>query len=311
MLRELFGNGAFIVFTAGHVIGERYQVLSELGEGSGGEVYEVLDLRSGAVLALKIQQPRYLESTNSYGLYGEDARNEIAMGTSLGRISGVVTPLDFGDHRGRTYFVMDRVDGFDLGEFLARAQPVSSVRSAAVLVQLCTVLHQIHSRGFVHRDIKLENALISRQGVVTLIDLGNSLPSGKEPEIPAGTFGYLAPEAASRGVVETSLDMFSAGCLLFRMLTMEFPFLNETGYAMARRPLPVDKLVNVDPVVRRVCVAMLEWDPADRPTAAEVRDELSSVLPEASSPAPPRLSHDPVRWWWELLQRQERVPLSS
>lgn len=299
------------MFTSGHVIGERYRVRSELGEGFGGEVYEVLDLLSGAVLALKIQQPRYLESTNGYGLYGEDARHEFALGTSLGGISGVMTPLDSGNHLGRAYFVMDRVDGFDLGNFVDRAQPVSSVRSAAMLVQLCTVLHQVHSYGFVHRDIKLENALISRRGVVTLIDLGSSVPSGKPPEIPAGTFGYLAPEAVSRGVVETSLDIFSAGCLLFRMLAMEFPFLNETGYAMTRRPLPVDKLVNVDPVVRRVCVAMLEWDPADRPTAAEVRDELSVVLPDASSPVPPRLSHDPLRWWWERLQRQERAPMSS
>ncbi|ONI89318.1 hypothetical protein ALI144C_05080 [Actinosynnema sp. ALI-1.44] len=299
------------MFTSGHVIGERYRVRSELGEGSGGEVYEVLDLRSGAVLALKIQQPRYLESTISYGLYGEDARREFELGTSLDGISGVLTPLDFGDHLGRAYFVMDHVDGFDLGEFVGRAQPVSSVRSAAVLVQLCTVLHQVHSRGFVHRDIKLENALISPRGVVTLIDLGSSVPSGEEPEMLAGTFGYLAPEAASRGVVETSLDIFSAGCLLFRMLSMEFPFLNETGYAMARRPLPVDKLVNVDPVVRRLCVAMLEWDPADRPTAVEVRDELSAVLQDASFPVPPRLSHDPMRWWWEQLQRQERFPMSS
>jgi serine/threonine-protein kinase len=299
------------VFTSGHVIDERYRVRSELGEGSGGEVYEVLDLQSGGVLALKIQQPRYLESTNTYGLDGEDARREFELGTSLGGISGVVTPLDFGNYLGRAYFVMDRVDGFDLSEFVARVQPVSSVRSAAVLVQLCAVLHQVHSRGFVHRDIKLENALISPSGVVTLIDMGSSAPSGEEPEMLAGTFGYLAPEAASRGVVEASLDIFSAGCLLFRMLTMEFPFPNETGYAMARRPLPVDKLVNVDPVVRRLCVVMLEWDPADRPTAAEVRDELSGVLQDASFSVPPRLSHDPMRWWWERLQRQERVPKSS
>ncbi|RKT53575.1 serine/threonine-protein kinase [Saccharothrix australiensis] len=310
MLRAQFGNGAFTLFTPGHVISERYRVRSELGEGSGGEVYEVLDLQSGAVLALKIQQPRYLESTNTYGLYGEDVHHEFALGASLGGISGVVTPLDFGDHLGRTYFVMERVDGFDLGEFVGRSQPVSSIRSAAVLVQLCTVLHQVHSRGFVHRDIKLENALISRRGVVTLIDLGSSVPSGEVPEMPAGTFGYLAPEAASHGVAETSLDIFSAGCLLFRMLTMEFPFLNETGHVMARRPLPVDKLVNVDPVVQRVCVAMLEWDPADRPTAAEVRDELIAVLPNVSSPVPPRLSHDPVRWWWEQLQWQEHAPMS-
>lgn len=311
MLKALFGNGAFTVFTSGHVIGERYRVRSELGEGSGGEVYEVLDLRSGAVVALKIQHPRYLESTKYYGYVGEEAQHEFALGTSLREISGVVTPLDFGNHLGRAYFVMDRVDGFDLGEFVDRAQPVSSLRSAAVLVQLCAVLHQVHSCGFVHRDIKLENALISRRGVVTLIDLGSSVPSGEVPEMPAGTFGYLAPEAGSRGGVETSLDIFSAGCLLFRMLTMEFPFLNETGYAMVRRSLPVDKLVNVDPVMQRVCVAMLEWDPVDRPTAAEVRDELSAVLPNAFSPVPPRLSHDPMRWWWERLQRQERVPMSS
>ncbi|GAA1294403.1 serine/threonine-protein kinase [Saccharothrix xinjiangensis] len=299
------------MFTSGHVIGKRYQVRSELGEGSGGEVYEVLDLRSGAVLALKIQQPRYLESTNAYALYRKDVRQEIALGTSLGGISGVVIPLKSGNHLGRAYFVMDRIDGFDLGEFARRAQPVSSVRSAAVLVQLCTVLHQVHSRGFVHRDIKLENALISRGGVVTLIDLGSSAPSGEVPEVPAGTFGYLAPESTSCGVAETSLDIFSAGCLLFRMLTMEFPFLNKTGYAMVRRRLPIGKLVNVDPVVRRICVAMLEWEPVNRPTAAEVRDELSVVLPDASSPAPPRLSHDPVRWWWERIQRQERAPMSS
>ncbi|WP_071812679.1 serine/threonine-protein kinase [Lentzea guizhouensis] len=299
------------MFTPGHVIGEHYQVRRELGEGTGGEVYEVLDRRSKAVLALKIQHPRYLESTNDYVLDGKGALHEFSLGTSLDKISGVITLLDFGEHLGRTYFVMERVDGFDLAEFVDRTQPVSSLRSAAVLVQLCTVLQQVHAFGFVHRDVKLENALISRRGVVTLIDLGSSTPAGEVPETLAGTFGYLPPEAASHGVVEPSLDIFSAGCLLFRMLTMEFPFINETGYAMARRPIPIDKLVNVDPIVRRLCIAMLEWDPADRPAAAEVRDELSAVLPDDPFPAPPRLSHDPMRWWWERLQRQERVPMSS
>ncbi|MDQ3576821.1 MAG: serine/threonine protein kinase [Actinomycetota bacterium] len=299
------------MFTQGHVIDRRYRVRSALGEGSGGQVYEVQDLKAGTVLALKIQQPRFLESTLAYRSYRREVRREVRLGKSLSAVKGVVIPLDFGSYLDRVYFVMDRIEGSDLEDFTAREQPVSSVRSAAAVAQLSAILDDLHSHGYVHRDIKPDNAMLSIKGEVRLLDLGSIARIGEVPRYPAGTPGYLPPEALDRPRAEASLDVFALGCSMFRMLTMEPPFPNETGRPPRRRRLPIELLQHVDPVVRSICVAMLEWEPGNRATAAEVRDELTAVLPDALAPAPRRQNPDPVHWWWESLHRQEHTPVSS
>ncbi len=149
------------MFHPGEVIDDRYVVREALGQGTSGEVYRVTDRETGAGLVLKIQPARFFENTVEYQYIGEGIRYEASVAQELGGVPGLILARPGGDHVERQYLVMPDVGGRDLVAFSADEAPVSAERTAATIAQLSDTLGELHARGWLHRDVKAENALIA------------------------------------------------------------------------------------------------------------------------------------------------------
>ncbi|UOZ07027.1 serine/threonine-protein kinase [Amycolatopsis sp. WQ 127309] len=290
------------MFHPGEIVDGRYVVREALGQGNSGEVYRVTDRGTGARLVLKIQPARFFENTTDYEYFGEGILHEASIAQELREVPRLILARPGGDHVKRQYLVMPDVDGRDLVAFSADEAPVSSERTAAIIAQLSNALGELHSRGWIHRDVKAENALIAPDGRVWLIDLGSAVPRDVDAS-PQGTPGYSAPEVLQGAPATAASDIFSLGCLLFKLAIMGLPHDNTTGLPPVPGPPFPNRLERsleaLAPGLRTVGLRMIEWDPANRPqTMGDVAAELVRLLPGPA--VPPRRGRvpDPVLRYW-------------
>ena len=229
--RERDPSGAAPERMLGRVLGNRYRVLSRLGEGGMGTVY----LCEHAVLrrrfALKVLRADLAGDPELV----ERFRNEAIAASRIGQ-ENVVDVVDFGaEEDGAHYYVMEALEGKSLGSLLRDSAPLSVVRALALLEQICRALGAAHARGVVHRDVKPENVfVVPRDGggeQAKVLDFGIS----HVPAAPGcqrltragaiiGTPEYMAPEQATGGVVDHRADVYGLGVLAFEMLTGTLPF---------------------------------------------------------------------------------------
>ncbi|MFB7058331.1 serine/threonine-protein kinase [Streptomyces vinaceus] len=287
----------------GVVIRNRFEVLELVGESGQGEVYKAVDLESGQKVAVKLQLPRLFEQSHEYKAEAEDMRAEGERSTRLSHVPGIPEVHWSGLYRDRHCIVMEFLKGPTLGEALARCRPVKATTAAAVVGQLCEIIGHVHEEGLVHRDIKPANImLVGEQGRIHLLDLGWAAEAGRAPQRAAGTGGWMAPEQFDRSaVVLPSLDVFALGCLILHMTVMAFPY----GATPSSRPhlgtpvLPPDRLAALPRELRELALAMVAWEPGDRPASVkDVLALLAPLLPAPGDPAPGRaLDPDPTAFY--------------
>ncbi|MFI5957281.1 serine/threonine-protein kinase [Cryptosporangium sp. NPDC051539] len=273
------------------VLDGRYEIEDRLGGGGASEVFRARDLRLGRCVAVK--QFRHRAGAHSDRRCGDEAR-------LLATLShpGLVALYDAGWHDDREYLVLQLVEGRTLSRRIAAgALPARDVvRVGGVLAD---VLHHVHARGIVHRDVKPSNVLCGDDGGVFLADFGISHPTGAEESdgsgVVVGTAPYLAPEQIQGGPVGPPCDVYALGLVLLECLTgkREYPG-GQLEAAMARlhrepvvpdhTPVPLGRLIR----------AMTALDPAARPTALQCRKQLAvHDMPVAPAvPAAPATADD-------------------
>ncbi|WP_170323654.1 serine/threonine-protein kinase [Cryptosporangium phraense] len=254
------------------VLDGRYEIDERLGGGGASDVFRARDLRLGRQVAVK--QFRHRAGAHSDRRCGDEAR-------LLATLShpGLVALYDAGWHDDREYLVLQLVEGRTLSRRIAAGalEPRDVVRIGAVLAD---VLHHVHARGIVHRDVKPSNVLCGDDGGVFLADFGISHPTGAEESdgsgVVVGTAPYLAPEQIQGGPVGPPCDVYALGLVLLECLTgkREYPG-GQLEAAMARlhrepvvpdhTPAPLGRLIR----------AMTALDPSARPTALQCRKQLA------------------------------------
>ncbi|SHM31072.1 serine/threonine-protein kinase [Cryptosporangium aurantiacum] len=262
----------------------RYQIEDRLGGGGASDVYRARDLRLGRPVAVKMFRVR--AGAHSDRRCGDEARLLAALNHP-----GLVAVYDAGWHDDREYLVLQLIEGRTLGRRIAAGalSPRDVVRIGAVLAD---VLHHVHARGIVHRDVKPSNVLCGSDGAVFLADFGISHPAGAEETngsgVVVGTAPYLAPEQVQGGPVGPPCDVYALGLVLLECLTgkREYPG-GQLEAAMARlhrepvvpdhTPAPLGRLIR----------AMTALDPASRPTALQCRKLLAVHDPNLSRPTFP------------------------
>jgi serine/threonine protein kinase/Tfp pilus assembly protein PilF len=214
-----------------------YHILERLGGGGMGEVYLAEDQRLGRRVALKFLAQRVDNDP--------EARERLvreAQAAALLRSPHIAVTYDLAEYEGSLFIAMEYVEGALLASRIANG-PLPIPESLDIALQLADALDEAHQRGIIHRDIKSANVMITDRHLVKVLDFGlakfvtapkaadvRTLANATAPGLVLGTLNYMSPEQLSGGAVDSRADLFSAGVVLYEMLTARLPF-NGTSLA--------------------------------------------------------------------------------
>ncbi len=274
-------------------MGERaghYELLSAVATGGAGVVYRGRDLTNGSTVAVKI-----LRATEAQDA---DLRHRfLREGRAIQRIShpNVVSFIDTGETSdGLPFLVTEFVEGQTLRDLLQRKQlPVTAALKATR--QIAEALEAAHAQGIIHRDVKPENFMVTADGTVKMLDFGlsrirNSTTGSKQTRAGTvlGSVHYLSPEQARGDAVDERTDIWSAGVILYELLTGQVPF-NEascvtTLVAIVEKPAPALPESVAGRETAALIARCLSKNPADRfATATELRVALDEATAAQAS----------------------------
>jgi len=284
--------------TLGH-----YSVISVLGVGGMGEVYLARDTKLDRRIALKLLPAQYTQDAGRIKRFEREARAASALNHP-----NIITIYEIGEVEGKHFIAAEHIEGQTLRELLSNGRmAVKEVMELAI--QICSALSAAHEAGIVHRDIKLENIMLRRDGYVKVLDFGlvklieqnNSLGRtnasegdlGKtNPGMVLGTVRYMSPEQALGQDVDSRSDLFSLGVALYELLTGAPPFkgAQTAGILDAivhHSPAPITQArPDLHPELERIVGRALEKDRDLRyQTAGDLRSELKLLQRELDSSA--------------------------
>jgi beta-lactam-binding protein with PASTA domain/tRNA A-37 threonylcarbamoyl transferase component Bud32 len=281
------------------LLGDRYLLDELVGSGGMAEVYRARDLRLNRIIAIKTLR----SNLASDQVFRERFRREAQSAASLSHRS-IIAVHDTGeDTAGQVclpYIVMEYHDGRTLDALLRDGRRLRCERALEITDGILDALDYSHRNGIVHRDIKPSNVMVTGAGDVKVMDFGIARSmSGSQPTITqtaevVGTAQYMSPEQARGERVDARSDLYSAGCLLYELLTGRPPFTGGSAVAIAyqhvrQRPVPPSE---VDPQIPRwadaIVLRAMAKAPADRyQNAGQMRADIHSALSGAPGALPP------------------------
>jgi eukaryotic-like serine/threonine-protein kinase len=252
----------------------RYAVEARLAHGGMSTVYLATDTRLGRRVAVKVMQPALAEDPDFVARFNREAR-------AAARLShpDVVAVYDQGADGAHVFLVMEYVPGSTLRDVIRENGRLSPGEAVAVMDHVLAALGAAHAAGLVHRDVKPENVLVTPDGRVKVTDFGlaravaGSSVTG-DSGMMFGTAAYVAPEQVSGGHADVRSDVYSAGVLLFELLTGVVPFNGDTPVAVAYRhvnedvPAPSTFVGGIPPELDALVAAATDRDAARRPADA-------------------------------------------
>ena len=276
----------------GQVIDGRYRVRARLARGGMATVYEALDLRLDRVVAVKVMHRHLADDPDFVARFQREAR-------AAARLTHphVVGVYDQGSADGLVYLVMEYVPSRTLRDVLRMFGPLSPEQALVILEPVLEGLAAAHAAGFVHRDVKPENVLISDDGRVKVADFGLaravavSNASATQGMI-IGTVAYLSPEQVERGDADGRSDVYATGILLFEMVTGHTPYSGESPLSVAYQhvnsevPAPSALQPALPAEIDALVVTATRRDPAVRYQSA--LDFMSDVRRVRATLPPPR-----------------------
>ncbi|MGW4836849.1 protein kinase domain-containing protein [Streptomyces globisporus] len=287
-------DGAQGRYAGGSVAGGRYQLRDLLGEGGMASVYLAYDSALDRQVAIKTLHTELGREQS----FRERFRREAQAVAKL-QHTNIVSVFDTGeDELGGAlmpYIVMEYVEGQPLGSVLAAdirthgAMPAN--KALKVTADVLAALETSHEMGLVHRDIKPGNVMMTKRGVVKVMDFGiaramqSGVTSMTQTGMVVGTPQYLSPEQALGRGVDARSDLYSVGIMLFQLLTGRIPFDADSPLAIAYAHVQEEPVApssinrSVTPAMDALVARALKKNPNERfPSAAAMRDEIARVL---------------------------------
>jgi CheY-like chemotaxis protein len=278
-IRRMAGAGP----EAAPVLGRRYRLDRKIREGSGTEIYQAFDLLLEMPVAVKILPKSVTVRRDAQEALKREAR--IAMQLSHNHI---VRLHNLEIYNSRYCLAMEYIDGITLREWISARGPLNAGQVAQVIRISADALGYAHRHGVFHRDLKPDNIMIRRDGVLKLIDFGiaahHRKDAGQSPVIE-GTPFYMSPEEISGGAIDRRTDVYSLGVTTHELLTGLLPFATDSETPCGPRIRPPVLAPSLAEPVRQVIARALRSDPEER---WDDVDAFALALQKALLPAGPR-----------------------
>lgn len=293
----------------GAVLDGRYRIRGRIARGGMATVYDALDERLERTVAVKVMHPNYAADPMFIDRFIREAKAAAGLNHP-----NVVAVFDQGSHDGLAFLVMELVPGVTLRDVLAERGRLSTAEAVTVLESVLNALSAAHRSGLVHRDIKPENVLISVDGVAKVADFGlaravEASTQTATGNVVMGTVAYVSPEQIINGHADTRSDVYSAGIMLFEMLTGSVPYGGDSAVNIAFQhvnsdiPAPTQRVPAVPVPLDELTVRATRREPGARPADAgaflaelrDVRTDLALPVSTVAAPAPQATSTHTTR----------------
>ena len=276
---------------SGELIDSRYQLIRQVANGGMASIYEAMDTRLDRKVAVKIMHPHLAQDDAFVSRFIREAKAAAALSHP-----NIVAVQDQGWNQSgvpAVFLVMELIEGSTLREYLNERGRFEIKDAMNYLTPILSALAAAHAIGIVHRDMKPENILISKEGRIKIADFG--LARGEiigstmtaESSVILGSVSYLSPEQVQRGIADARSDVYAVGIVAFEMLTGEKPFIGDTPIQIAYMhvnqdiPPPRSKRKDIPQALDDLISRATNRDPDKRPRdAGEFLNSLEVIATE-------------------------------
>ncbi|MCM1113744.1 MAG: Stk1 family PASTA domain-containing Ser/Thr kinase [Muribaculum sp.] len=214
----------------GMMIGDRYEILEKIGTGGMSDVYKAKCHKLNRFVAVKVLKQEFSENANFVSKFQTEAQAAAGLAHP-----NIVNVYDVGEENGIHYIVMELVEGITLKKYIEKKARLSYKEAVSIAIQVSMGIEAAHNNHIIHRDIKPQNIIISKDGKVKVTDFGiaKAATSNTITSNVMGSVHYTSPEQARGGYSDEKSDIYSLGVTIFEMLTGRVPFNGETTVAIA------------------------------------------------------------------------------
>ena len=279
----------------GQIISQ-YKILEKLGEGGMGVVYKATDTKLDRFVALKFLPSHLAASEQDKARFIQEAKSASALNHP-----NVCTIHDISEFEGQLFIVMEFVDGKSLKD---KKEQLGAKQILEIGIQVAEGLAAAHEKGIVHRDIKPDNIMIRKDGIVQIMDFGlaklystGNVSRLTKAGTTMGTMGYMSPEQVQGLDVDHRTDIFSLGVVLYELLAGESPFKGVHETAIMYEIVNVDAVPistikpEISPAIDTIILECLEKDPSERiQSAAEISRNLRRIKRDSGKTSASRKS---------------------
>lgn len=213
----------------GYIIANRYEISNLIGRGGMAKIYKAIDLRLNRIVAIKVLNEEYSEDENFVRRFKAEAKAAATISNP-----NIVNVFDVGQDEDLHFIVMELVDGTTLKSFIENNGALDSESTLKIAMQICLGIKAAHSSGIIHRDIKPQNIVISKDGVVKVADFGiaKAINGDTINSAAVGSVHYMSPEQARNGYSDERSDIYSLGITMYEMVTGILPFNGDNNVSV-------------------------------------------------------------------------------
>jgi len=223
----------------GVLIGGRYEIMGRIGVGGMADVYKAVDRVLNRYVAVKVLKREFREDENFVKKFWSEAQSAARL-----QHPNIVNVYDVAEDRGLYYIVMELVEGITLKDYIQKKGKLTPKEVIGITLQVCAGIEAAHSNNIIHRDVKPQNIIISKEGKVKVTDFGiaKATSSNTISTNVMGSVHYKSPEQARGGFSDAKSDIYSLGITMYEMITGELPFDGDSTVSIALKHLQEDIL---------------------------------------------------------------------
>ncbi|MBR3942726.1 MAG: Stk1 family PASTA domain-containing Ser/Thr kinase, partial [Clostridia bacterium] len=301
----------------GTLLGQRYELLELIGKGGMADVYKAKCTLLNRNVAIKILREEYNEDEDFLKRF--NAESQAAAGLSH---NNIVSVYDVGVQGGLHYIVMEYVEGITLKEYLMKHGALSWEKAVHFACQIASGLQHAHRKGIVHRDIKPQNILVTKDETLKVTDFGIaravSSVTMKVDDDSFGTVHYCSPEQARGGYTDAKSDIYSLGVVLYEMVTGKLPFEGDSTVSVALKHLQEEALSpktyapDIPDALENIIAQAMKKEQAERfPSVSEMYIELSMLKQGKNYSVPPVAVDNSVTDETRIFSQEEMMKVTE